>query len=1040
MGGLSGGYGSNGAIYGNKIANNAQGTYRKAYNGINRGSRSSTYKVIPLREITTTLTTNSSATLNSDGSYLYKNGTAVKPTVTVKHIPSNTTLTEDTYNNTGGISNYYSYSTKYSDNVGSKPTGGNPIQANVVASSNGLRADQNYPQIVTDVIGGAPQTAGNWFTKPYNIDFATYDVKLDAAGGAGTVTVKAKVGADNTWGPDYRGEARTAPTREGYVFNGYWTGKNATGTQYFEYNGSQATVYRQWTTNANGTLYAAWTPLTYKIRFWSDYGEGSEYVEYNQRPFEYEIPGDTTSAKLKPATYGELALPSAQDLGIERDHYDFVGWNIYEEQDWAMYKAGKTYKAGLTTTQGDTVNIYAAWRAKDQLTVSYDANGGTGAPPVDGTWADADYTVSEQPPVRDGYTFKGWNSAASPEYEKTEQGEYVFDDKGNKIQTNGNAYVSGETVSKDDAKRAITTSITMYAQWERNPSVSYRANGGTLETSIPTKYPSPHDPVDIDYSPISRVGYDFVGWNIKGSTDTYVEEMPESGDSIKIDGTTYHLTKASTFNMPDQSVVLEALWTPQIMEIDYITDSRGDEKGLYDMNGWYYADAEGNRLDETVSEAGIKSVTSTTVEYDQPLDFQVVIDRNKVDDSGLRLRINDINTTPTEIVENEQNNTVTYKYSVAKVRGGQMIQAAGLVGQTFPVVLDVNDGELRENVTSHTFGDVTVLPTTADGTDPETGEAVEGTSPIKKGFAFDGWYDAEDGEGEPSGNKVETIPATTTPTAEDGKLTYHAKWTASMYNIAYDIGPLPTEEGSVLQWKDGVTKSDYEDAVSKNDEFKNIPYSKPRTLPTLSIYVKYEYGAIVGDELKKVEAQFLGWATKKGAGEPEYSAGHVVRRLSDKDGDTVTLYPVWGAPHYKLVLDPNGGKVTKPITGYQAGDAIDLTEEVPVRPGYEFGGWYAERYADDADVTGKTPVTSIPADEFGDRAYYAYWTAKEYKYTLKGIDLTTGNPTEESWQPEENLKVGQTATLDLPVKTAERLNTTSLRLQEKSWQDGQKYI
>ena len=255
------------------------------------------------------------------------------------------------------------------------------------------------------------------------------------------------------------------------------------------------------------------------------------------------------------------------------------------------------------------------------------------------------------------------------------------------------------------------------------------------------------------------------------------------------------------------------------------------------------------------------------------------------------------------------------------------------------------------------------------------------------------------------------------------KLTYHAKWTASKYNIAFDIGPLPTEEGSVLQWKDGVTKHDYEQEVSENDEFKNIPYSKTRTLPTLSIYVKYEYGAIVDDELKKVEAQFLGWATKKGAGEPEYSAGHVVRRLSDKDGDTVTLYPVWGAPHYKLVLDPNGGKVTKPITGYQAGDAIDLTDEVPSRPGYEFGGWYNEKLDDDADVTGKTPVTSIPADEFGDKTYYAYWTAKEYKYTLKGIDLATGNPTEESWQPEENLKVGQTATLGLPVKTEDNPST-----------------
>ena len=113
-------------------------------------------------------------------------------------------------------------------------------------------------------------------------------------------------------------------------------------------------------------------------------------------------------------------------------------------------------------------------------------------------------------------------------------------------------------------------------------------------------------------------------------------------------------------------------------------------------------------------------------------------------------------------------------------------------------------------------------------------------------------------------------------------------------------------------------------------------------MPALDDYVKYEYGANVDGEIKKVDAQFFGWATKKGATEPEFSAGQIVRRLTDKDGATVTLYPVWGAPHYKLVLDPNGGKVTEAITGYQAGDDIDLTGVIPVRAGYEFGGWFAE--------------------------------------------------------------------------------------------------
>ena len=584
-GGYSGTYGVCGPIYYGYGAKNgyinAQSTYRTTSNGNNCGWRHDTYMVVPLREITTTLATNQSAKLNPDGSYLYQNGTAVKPTVIVKHIPTGKQFSEDGYNTSGGISDYYTYYTTYTSNVTSKPQSPAVVEANVVAKSNGLRANQSYPQIVTNKIGSAPGSAGNYKTLPYTIDYATYEVTLDAAGGIGSRPVKVKLGNTNSWGPNFNGEQINAPTREGFIFEGFYTEKNGKGTKYYESivqsdGAAWARPIKQWTTPANGTLYANWTPLEYKIRFWSDYGEGSEYVEYNQSDFVYEKEGDTTSAKLKPAVYGNLVLPSAHDLGISRDHYDFVGWNIYEEQDWAMYKAGKTYKAGLTTKQNDIVNIYAAWRAKDQLTVSYDANGGTGAPPVDGTWADADFEVSKQKPVRDGYAFKEWNSAASPEYD-AETGK----------QTNGFAYTPGEKVSKNDT-RAIKSSTTLYAQWERNPSVSYRANGGSLETSIPTQYPAAGSSVDIHYEPISRTGYEFVGWLVRGSSNNkvYVEETPEHS-KITVDGVEYNLEKASNFKMPSSSVVLEALWTPQTMDIDYVTDSKGSEKGLYDYDGWY---------------------------------------------------------------------------------------------------------------------------------------------------------------------------------------------------------------------------------------------------------------------------------------------------------------------------------------------------------------------------------------------------------------------------------------------------------------------
>ncbi len=1005
-GGSSGSYGNSGTIVGSNTGNGQQ--YRIYVDGYTAGGRNSTYCVVPKREITITITENSggNAKLNPDGkSYLYVPNKAVEPKVVIKHIPTGATLTEDTYNTSvSPRQSYqnYNYYTVYSNNTGAPPSP-NPREASVRVLANSRATDQWQRKIVNnDVNGNIPSTAGTLKDIDYKIDYETYKVTLDAAGGIGTRTVEVKLGnTRSTWGPGFDGLEINAPTREGFVFGGFFTEKDGKGIQYYEAINSDVSYARpckQWTTKGNGTLYAKWIPLTYKIRFWSDYGNGSEYVEYNLKDFVYENPSQPeTSAKLKPATYGNLVLPSAHDLGISRDHYDFVGWNIYEEQDWAMYKAGKTYKAGLTTKQDDIVNIYAAWRAKDQLVVSYDANGGSGAPPVDGTWADSDYKISTQVPVREGYTFKGWNSAASPEYDEV-TGK----------QTNGFAYTKGETVKASDT-RAIIKSTTLYAQWERNPSVSYRANGGSLETAIPTKYPAKGSTVNIDYGAITRTGYEFVGWHIKGSSDhkVYVENTPAQS-KITIDGTEYNLTQATSFEMPAESVVLEALWTPEKMDIDFVTDSKGGEKGLYDLDGWYYADSEGERLPEDET-GGIKSVKSLEIEYDKPLSFQVVVDRNKVDDSAFRLRINDINTAPADVEVNDETNIATYKFAVAKVRAGQMIQTAGLVGKTFPVILDANEGELRGTVTSHTFGEATALPTRADSED------ADGNTPVKKGFAFDGWYDAET-EGEPSGHKVESISAETIATSEDGTFTFHAKWIASKYSIAYNIGPFPGEDGSVLQWQDDVNEFKYKADVDNNAAYKNIPYSDEVTLPALSDYVKYEYGALDEQgQIQRVEAQFLGWATKKSATEPEYSSGQTVRRLTDKDGATVTLYPVWGAPRYKLVLDPNGGKLTEPITGYQAGDTIDLTEVKPVRAGYDFGGWFGEKIEDDADVSEKTPVTSIPASEFGDKTYYAYWTAKTYKFTLKGINLETGEDTGETWE-SGSLKVGDTVVLDLPAE------------------------
>lgn len=62
-------------------------------------------------------------------------------------------------------------------------------------------------------------------------------------------------------------------------------------------------------------------------------------------------------------------MPSAESPGISFANHSFVGWNIYDEQNWAMYTAERTYSAGIVTEQGKTAYVYAAYSVAD-VTVS----------------------------------------------------------------------------------------------------------------------------------------------------------------------------------------------------------------------------------------------------------------------------------------------------------------------------------------------------------------------------------------------------------------------------------------------------------------------------------------------------------------------------------------------------------------------------------------------------------------------------------------------------------------------------------------------
>lgn len=107
-------------------------------------------------------------------------------------------------------------------------------------------------------------------------------------------------------------------------------------------------------------------------------------------------------------------------------------------QGWATSKSGSVaYSAGGNYTNNSAVTLYAVWKA-NTWTVSYNANGGSGAPSNQTKTYGQNLTLSSTRPTRNLYNFKGWGTSAD---------------------STSVAYAPGATYTSNSA-------ITLYAIWE----------------------------------------------------------------------------------------------------------------------------------------------------------------------------------------------------------------------------------------------------------------------------------------------------------------------------------------------------------------------------------------------------------------------------------------------------------------------------------------------------------------------------------------------------------------------------------------------
>lgn len=123
-------------------------------------------------------------------------------------------------------------------------------------------------------------------------------------------------------------------------------------------------------------------------------------------------------------------------------------------------------------------------------TVSYNANGGSGAPSAQTKWYNTTLALSSTKPTRTGHAFKGW--ATSP---------------------------SGSVAYAAGANYTANATVTLYAVWQADTyTVAYNANGGSGAPSNQTKTYGVN--LTLSSTKPTRTNYDFLGWGTSASSTT----------------------------------------------------------------------------------------------------------------------------------------------------------------------------------------------------------------------------------------------------------------------------------------------------------------------------------------------------------------------------------------------------------------------------------------------------------------------------------------------------------------------------------------
>ena len=386
-----------------------------------------------------------------------------------------------------------------------------PECTNKVADDQGNLVDNvtNYTDADGKWIGGETTLYTKWIGREYTV---TLDDN-GGSGGSGTITA--------TYGSPM--PAITLPTRTGYTFNGYWTGKTTQSTQYYDANGNSL---KNWDKAGNTTtLYALWTANTNTLYVVKHYKELLLDGTYPTEADDTDNLTGTTAASVTPAvkSYEGFTAPSTQTVSIAADGSTVVIYKYTRNS----YKLTWDLAGGIITTEGtaegsvkyeapitaptvaktgynfiswspevpatmpaDNVTCTAQWTA-NTYTITLDQQEATtqGITTVEATYGSALPSIAENLPSKTGYDFGG----------------YFTEPNGN-----GTQYYHG--TGNGARNWNIASETTLYAYWKPNTcTLIFNMNGGVGEQpNLTATYDQPMPALTAPLPTLS--GYEFSGY------------------------------------------------------------------------------------------------------------------------------------------------------------------------------------------------------------------------------------------------------------------------------------------------------------------------------------------------------------------------------------------------------------------------------------------------------------------------------------------------------------------------------------------------